>query len=186
MYCYISAQMRGVPVDDRTAHRLRWLVPSGLAATLALGWMTGPVSAYRPPKQLPSPVFAADDGLPADLVTGSKYTARFSVSLPRDWPIMEASDDGSYAELVMVARGRPESDPQRPEVTGIYCSHGYSNAAGKTVTLDCPLIAPDPGPFDLYLSADTGSFLLQQFVPEGEPKVDDTLHVYHHTVVAGP
>jgi hypothetical protein len=165
--------------------RLRWLAPPGLVAALALGWMVGPVSAYRPARQLPSPVFAADDGLPAELVAGVKYTARFTVTLPVDWPVQENSDMGSRAMVLMVARGRPTPDTPEPPIA-LYCSHGYPNAAGTTVTMDCPLFAPDPGPWELTVSADTGSFLIQQLISGGTPTVDDTLHVYHHTIVPAP
>jgi hypothetical protein len=156
-------------VDNRTTRRLRWFVPLGLATTLALGWAVGPVSAYLSARPMPSPAFAADDGLPAELVSGAKYTARFTITLPADWPVQEKSAGGSYALLTMIARGRPLDDPpEKPELPGVlYCSHGYDDAAGTTVTMDCPLFAPDPGPWDLYVHADTP-------------------HVYHHTVVAKP
>jgi hypothetical protein len=137
---------------------------------------------------MPSPTFAAADGLPAELVSGAKYTARFTVTLPADWPVEEDSDRGSVAMLTMVARGRPEDDPpEQPELPGVlYCSYGYPDAAGTTVTMDCPLFAPVPGPWDLYVYADTGSFLVEQFTGVGETRVANPLHVYRHTVVARP
>jgi len=171
-------------VDDRTARRLRWLVPPGLILALALGWAIGPASAFRPPPQLPSPVFGADDGLPEQLVAGTEYSARFIVSFPADWPIEESSNRGSFAILSLVARGRPDHiPPDQPEVYIIYCSRGYPHAAGQTVVAVCPLAAHDPGPFDLYLSAEPSLF--KAIGPGVEAKVDDTTHVYHHTVVAG-
>jgi hypothetical protein len=167
-------------VDEDTVRRLRWLAPLGLAATLVAGWAVGPAAAYRPSKPLPSPVFAGDDALSAVLVTGTHYSARFTVSLPADWPVEADSDVGSVAIVLMVARGRLRDNGIAP-AAALYCSSGYPNAAGTTVTLVCPLTAPEPGPFDLTVSA--GTSLLQAF-GSSEATVDDTLHVYHHTVVA--
>jgi hypothetical protein len=150
-----------------------------LTVTLILGWAIG--SAHLPPlrrpvKHIPSPLFAADDGLPAELVTGQQYTARFTVTFPADWPT------GQSSVLAMFARGRPEKGG--PEVQSIYCSGGAPNAAGTTSTIDCPLTAPDPGPFDLTLSA-AGGFFIGSAAGDGSAATG-TEHVYHHTVIAGP
>lgn len=175
-------------MDDRLARRLRWLVPPGLLATLALGWMVGPASAYRPQVQRPSPVFAEDDGLPAELVSGEYYTARFTVTIPPDWPVRQISDAGSTAALTVTARGRGEdAPPDAPEMEGvIYCTGDYPNAAGTTVTLSCSLHIHDPGPLSLHLYAATGGLFIPQLAPDGDPLVDDIEHVYRHTVVPRP
>jgi hypothetical protein len=174
-------------MDETPARRLRWLAPLGLAATFAVGWAIGPLWTVQPPaKPPPSPTFAGDDGLPAILLTGTKYTATFTVTIPADWPAEQDDPRGTVALLMVLARGRGEDDPpQQPEWPAvIYCSYGYPHAAGTTITLTCPLTAPDPGPLDLHLSADTTGFLPEQ--PGVQPKVTGTEHTYHHTVVVKP
>jgi hypothetical protein len=144
------------------SQRLRWLMPLFLLSVAVLGG-SGLIdlNLQPPPRPKPMPVFPATDGLPEALVGGQRYPTTFQIHFPADWPREEGADNPEVtgASMVVSGRGKGERKAEEPEPFGgmevevIFCSAGEVFAAGRTVTFDCSILAPSPGPFTLHLTA---------------------------------
>jgi hypothetical protein len=167
--------------------RARWFAALLIVAAAAVGWVgSGHMPFDPPPPPPPATATISDsDGLPAELRLKQRYSARFQITFPADWPAQsDYGADATPARFLLVGPWTPGVEEEaalpsdaalRPGQDVIYCTEAVLAAAGRQVDVTCEITPKVPGPLRLTLHVTTG------FLDMGD-NTRTASRAFHHTV----